>query len=354
MARTKAKGTTHRGDDGGARQDVAIEDRASSNPPNQSTQYFRSRKRNLYQEACVKIDANAATAKREARYGLLELPKRLAGLLALAECRYVFGRLPNDRRGRDHLLALLACGMTGPEAFKHAPWLKQRGLDRLIERAEAKSPWTSEALGKMVKLTRDEREWIEHENKTIQQIRPHDVQWEDYQQERSSQRQRRRRARKSEKKNMLRQIEETLSREQVIRGLLSVGWFWSVATLKDTATTFPAFAGLSGKSLEIIIRRIVAKIPKGELESAFKRVDKRSVSVVRLKKPPLLSNTPKIQQKHRSNKALLRIYSSVTRKESLHHRVTTQKITDPDLGQQAVAEEAFSFDTPYPLSDTKH
>lgn len=88
--------------------------------------------------------------------------KRLSSLrlLAAMRCGGLHGRLPDDRHGRNMLKAMLAVGITGPEATRRAPWIKPEELARIIGAVDAAPHgyWDGKRLGELVDLTDAERE----------------------------------------------------------------------------------------------------------------------------------------------------------------------------------------------------
>src|ERR1700730_9142739 len=96
--------------------------------------------------------------------------RRLKHLRMLAAMRYK-GDLPDDVHGRNMLMAMLACGLTGPDAQTWAPWIKPQQLEDMIATVESRE-WNGDALGNLVELTDAERE----EGKLFS-MRPCDIDW---------------------------------------------------------------------------------------------------------------------------------------------------------------------------------
>jgi hypothetical protein len=89
---------------------------------------------------------------------VVEQRRRLKHLRRLAFMRY--GRhwtLPNDVHGGNMLRAMLACGLTGPDAQRLAPKIGPPQLQDMIWSVESRE-WDGDALGNLVELEDDERE----------------------------------------------------------------------------------------------------------------------------------------------------------------------------------------------------
>jgi hypothetical protein len=94
--------------------------------------------------------------------------------LSARQRRYNFC-LENDPEDRAFLYAMIACGLTGPEAQKIAPWSVRSGeFDAMAKDVDLKG-WryfTPERLGAIVNLTDDERRELR-----LNLLRPNDKDW---------------------------------------------------------------------------------------------------------------------------------------------------------------------------------
>jgi hypothetical protein len=118
-------------------------------------------------------------AARAACLEILKQRRWLKHLRLLALRRYGPNwRLPNDVHGRNMLLAMLAAGLTGPDAQRWAPWVGWRQLQDMIRNADSRE-WDGDALGTLVELTNDERE-----PDKLWSLRPCDRDWSSVQEQR--------------------------------------------------------------------------------------------------------------------------------------------------------------------------
>jgi len=132
----------------------------------------------------------------EPKWGRLAAVRR-AHLNWLAEARH--GRsLPDDRDGRLLLKAMLACGCTGPDAQRWAPWISSSELGSVIAKVDAMPPgyWTADRLGALVSLTDEERTAL-----LIWSLRPSDKDWSAVQAENRMRRRERDRLRAQRKRD---------------------------------------------------------------------------------------------------------------------------------------------------------
>jgi hypothetical protein len=196
---------------------------------------------------------------------------RLRHLKKLAAMRHR-GVLPDDRRGRDHLTALLACGLTGPEARRLAPWLAARELDDMIAQMDRPELWTAQRLGALVELTDEERE-----RGQLWSLHPVDVSWSDVKERakgrhrtRSRDYQRNRRARLRAVQAMARDLD---LREESL--LTAMGPAWMPASrLLAQVKGGRAWKKLSASSLRVVAHRTLdALAARGLIESKIEGAD---------------------------------------------------------------------------------
>jgi hypothetical protein len=112
-------------------------------------------------------------SKIKLAYDVIKHRLWLKHLRGLALMRY--GRrwwLPNDVHGQYMLQAMLAAGLTGPDAQRLAPWIGPQQLEDMIQSVDSRTSWDGDALGNMVELTADERERGE-----FWSMRPCDLDW---------------------------------------------------------------------------------------------------------------------------------------------------------------------------------
>jgi hypothetical protein len=141
-------------------------------------------------------------------------------LIQLAALRHYRGVLPDDRHGRCMLEALLACGMTGPDAQRWAPWIAPDELQHMINDVDATPQhWTAQRLGELVELTDAEREagrlWSLH---------PCDIEWSAVQQRAKERRRGRDRVRKHRKREWMKMAKDLDVREEAL--FVAIGTKW--------------------------------------------------------------------------------------------------------------------------------
>jgi hypothetical protein len=186
----------------------------------------------------------------------------------------------DGEHGRNMLKALLACGMTGPDAQKWAPWLPPKKLQSVIAEVDSvpSSYWTADRLGDLVELTDAERE-----SGKLWSLRPCDVQWSHVQDrvyERKKARDRasqcRKRARNKEALKMAKDLD--VREETLFVAVCSKGKAWTSAmalTSKiEHARSFHAPDGwpIAGASLRTIVHRNLDRLAEqGLIESKTER-----------------------------------------------------------------------------------
>jgi hypothetical protein len=165
------------------------------------------------------------------------------------------------------LKALLACGMTGPDAQRWAPWITAGELQDVINAADAVGNWTAEQLGALVELTDDEREagrlWSLH---------PCDIEWSAVQARAKQRRRGRDRVRKHRKREWMKMAKDLDVREEAL--FVAIGTKWTpVSELAakvagGRAWNAPDGGPISGPSLVVLVHRSVNKlVASGLIES---------------------------------------------------------------------------------------
>jgi DNA-binding XRE family transcriptional regulator len=190
-------------------------------------------------------------------------------LIRLAAIRHYRGVLPDDWHGRCMLKALLACGMTGPDAQRWAPWISAGELQHMINDVDATPPqhWTAQRLGELVELTDDEREagrlWSMH---------PCDIEWSAVQARAKERRRGRDRVRKHKKREQEKMANDLDVREESLIAVLGNAWTPVLALVTKLAGG-RAWRGPDGRpvskpSLRIVVHRSLDRlVASGLIES---------------------------------------------------------------------------------------
>jgi hypothetical protein len=159
---------------------------------------------------------------------------------------------------RSHALltALLACGMTGPEAHRRAPWIAPDDLQHMIDDVDAvpKQDWTAQRLGTLVKLTDEERE-----RGKLWSLRPSGIEWSVVQERVKARRRGRDRERQRKKRERRKMANDLDVREESLFAALDNGWT-PVSALVTKLAGGRAWRGPDGRPItEPSLRRIVGR-----------------------------------------------------------------------------------------------
>jgi hypothetical protein len=224
--------------------------------------------------------------------------RRLKHLRMLAAMRYK-GDLPDDVHGRNMLMAMLACGLTGPDAQTWAPWIKPQQLEDMIATVESRE-WNGDALGNLVELTDAERE----EGKLFS-MRPCDIDWayvqarQSYRKKtRDAERARRYRAGKMENLKMNKYL--SVREEAIYDLLLHAGGKWTVSRLAAKMADHPAFkrpdgAQITAQSLLSRIRDALNHLKAQGMTEEFREPTPRGFERVIRWRPGDKLRRPKLQ-----------------------------------------------------------
>jgi hypothetical protein len=224
--------------------------------------------------------------------------RRLKHLRMLAAMRYK-GDLPDDVHGRNMLMAMLACGLTGPDAQTWAPWIKPQQLEDMIATVESRE-WNGDALGNLVELTDAERE----EGKLFS-MRPCDIDWA-YVQARQSYRkktrdaERARRYRAGKMENLKKNKYLSVREEAIYDLLLHAGGKWTVSRLAAKMADHPAFkrpdgAQITAQSLLSRIRDALNHLKAQGMTEEFREPTPRGFERVIRWRPGDKLRRPKLQ-----------------------------------------------------------
>jgi hypothetical protein len=245
-------------------------------------------------------------------------------------------------RSRALLTALLACGMTGPEVQRYAPWLAPDDLQRMIDDIDAvpKQHWTAQRLGALVKLTDEERE-----RGRLWSLRPCGIEWSVIQERVKERKRARDRARNGKRREMAKMAKDLDVREEALFVTIGINWML-VSDLVAKVASGRAWCGISEPSLSVLVRRNLDRlVARGLIESqkepGFKGLPTRSVRKVPVNSGSDLEAThfcpreqrereqspPDRMRKTRANRALLR-----PRKKSLP---SPKKESPADLNREA-------------------
>jgi hypothetical protein len=180
---------------------------------------------------------------------VVEQRRRLKHLRKLALRRYGCNWTPpNDVHGRNMLLAMLACGLTGPDAHKLARWVTPQQLQDMISTAESRE-WDPDDLGNLVELLDEEREADK-----LWSMRPCDRDWPDVQARRHERKkvydaEYARRSYAEKKENITMNKYLSVREEAIYDFLLHAGGKWTVKRLVAQFADHPAFRRPDGPQL---------------------------------------------------------------------------------------------------------
>jgi hypothetical protein len=190
-------------------------------------------------------------------------------LIQLAAIRHYRGVLPDDRHGRCMLKALLACGMTGPDAQRWAPWITADELQHMINDVDATPPqhWTAQRLGELVELTDDERE-----AGRLWSIHPCDIEWSAVQERAKERRRGRNRERQRKKREQAKMANDLDVREESLLAALGNNWTPVSALVTKVAGgrawRCPDGLSVSKPSLRRVVNRSLGRlVASGLIES---------------------------------------------------------------------------------------
>jgi hypothetical protein len=176
---------------------------------------------------------------------------------------------PTDRCDRALLTALLACGMTGPEALQRAPWIAPNDLQHIIDDVDAvsKQHWTARRLGALVKLTDEERE-----RGRLWSLRPCDIAWSVVQERVRERRRRRDRERNRKRREIAKMAKDLDVREEALFVVITSRWMpVSELTAKmagGRAWNAPDGVPITGPSLLVLVHRSLDRlVASGLIES---------------------------------------------------------------------------------------
>ena len=193
-------------------------------------------------------------------------------LMKLATSRHRGRVLPHDQHGRSLLKALLACGMTGPDAQQRAPWIAPGELQGIINDVDAtpRQHWTAQRLGELVELTDDEREALQ-----LWSLRPCNIEWSAVQERAKERRRGRDRVRKHRKREWIKMARDLDVREEAL--FVAIGTKWMpVSELAAKVAGGRAWNGPDGRPItKPSLRRIVGRsldrlVASGLIESKTK------------------------------------------------------------------------------------
>jgi hypothetical protein len=173
------------------------------------------------------------------------------------------GQLRDDDIGRDNLRLLLELGLTGPDAYKVAPWISVADLSRLIDEVDRFPQfWTADGLGSRVELTFKEKLELDIRNIGCFDKPKHEVDafYRKRRRERDAERKRQKR-RAGKKKNKA----KVSARAKAVLEILNTEEWMSTGEIADRVSTVPVFANLNWEGMRQAIGRAVNELKKATL-----------------------------------------------------------------------------------------